>query len=163
MCGWLARLGQPPCMRPCPRRATGSSLGGPQEKLVREKRLSRRACRAWILLLLMTLMPCTNAPAKAGRGEAVLATDCIPPHGVPPTGRHLSGRIPGAWNRALTAQRLRGVTNRAAWDQWHPWGVQPWPSSIAPPPGIYRTRAGLYYFTEVVQVPHEHTHRRRDI
>ena len=45
-----------------------------------EKRLSRRAFRAWILLLLMTLMPCTNAPAKAGRGEAVLATDCIPPH-----------------------------------------------------------------------------------
>ena len=129
---------------------TGRLRAHPRDALVSEKRLSRRDCRAWVLLLLMAFIPFTEGPAKAGHANAALATNCIPPHHVHPTGRRLSGRIPGAWNRALTAQRLRSVPNRAAWDQWHPWGVQSWPSSIAPPAGIYRTCSLFYHFTEVV-------------
>ena len=37
------------------------------------------ACRAWILLWVMTLIPITNLPAKASRGEAALATLLPPP------------------------------------------------------------------------------------
>ena len=35
-----------------------------------------------LALLLVTLRPCTNSLAKAGQGEATLATNCIPLHSV---------------------------------------------------------------------------------
>ena len=79
-----------------------------------------------------------------------------PPLHVHPLGRPRdSPRRPsltGAWRRAATTERLRGAANRLAWDQWHPWGVQPWPSLVARPAGIYRTRAVFYCEIEVVGV-----------
>ena len=60
-------------------RARDGPLAGPREALVSEKRLSRRDCRAWVLLLLMAFIPFTEGPAKAGHANAALATNCIPP------------------------------------------------------------------------------------
>ena len=50
-----------------------------REALASARRLSRCACRAWILLWMMPLIPITNLLAKASRGEAALVTPLPPP------------------------------------------------------------------------------------
>ena len=59
--------------------AAGSALQTAREALASAKRLSRCACRAWILLWVMPLIPITNLLAKASRAEAALATLLPPP------------------------------------------------------------------------------------
>ena len=117
-------------------------------RLASKDMLSGRAPRIKILTCLLLLTPGMNDHVKGGsqggRQGMWYATPCM---SIP---RDSPSRPPltSAWRRAATAERLRAAANRLAWDQWHPWGVQPWPSSIAPPTGIYLDRSDFYYFTD---------------